>query len=210
MDICEQLCCNTLGAFFKEPAKGVAEEEALCRCHSIYFLPFLVSVCLLKGIETYEYATKVGEVFAEGSLAIDMQGINRYHFIELLHQHIGTFYKLGSICGRPPTGEVAVLIRFSALIIKAMGDLMADSRGCGIAIYERIIEIGIFIAGYSHHGCGQHNLVIRLVVVGIVSLWCHGPFIAVYRLAQLAHFVVIPPLVGTHHVEGIGATVYFE
>ena len=99
-----------------------------------------------------------------------MQCIQRYHFVELLHQYLCTFIELCSIRRRPPVTQVAFLVRLPAFIVKAMRDLVAYGRCSGIAVYKGVIKLGVFVSRYGHLCCRKYDLVVRRIVVSIVGL----------------------------------------
>ncbi len=149
----------------------------------MYLFALLISFCLFKGIEPYQYTAQVGKVLAQCGLTVYMQRIQRHHTVKLLHQHISPLAELHRVGKCPPVGQVTFFIKFSSLVIKSMRYLVAYCRCPCVAIYHRIIQLFVAVSRHRHHCSRQHYLVVRFVVVSIVSLRCHAPLIAVYWLA---------------------------
>ncbi len=200
----QQARAQALVALLVQPAQRVAEEVALGRRQAADLLAGLVLVGLLERFQAQQHAAVVGDVLAQAGLAVDVQARQRLVGVELRDHLLRGGVEARLVVLRPPAGEVALRVVLAALVVEAVGDLVADGAGRRVAVGDRIVDLRI---GHARHGedrRGQHDLVVRRVVVGVVGLRRHLPFGPVDGLAELRQVVLEAPARGGHHVGGVG------
>src|SRR5690606_807773 len=93
----------------------------------------------------------------QGKLSLNVYPFQWLIRIILRHQLAGSFLKILKIFVLPPVLQVAVRIIATALIVKTMGNLMANHRA-DTAIIDRCIRL-IVVEGRLQNPCGENNLV---------------------------------------------------
>ena len=129
-----------------------------------------------------------------------MQRVDGHVAVVLCDDPLRALLELLLVGRRPPTLEVALLVELAALVIEAVRDLVADRAPRGVAVDQRVVDQGVGDAGQDEGGRRQHDLVVRRVVVGIVSLRRHLPLGAIDRLVELGDVVVALPFVAADRV----------
>ena len=122
--------------------------------------------------------------------------------VELGSEHFGFLLELRLIRRRPPVGHVAVRVKEAALVVEAMGHLMAD-HDTDAAVIDGVIRIGVEERRLQDGG-READLIGRRVIVGIDRLRRHAPFGLVRRLAEFGHIVGHIPGAGTAQILKIG------
>ena len=90
--------------------------------------------------------------------------------------------KCVAVVGRPPVFQISLAVGAAALVVEAVGDLVADDRA-DRAVVDRIVGVGIKERRLKNAG-GEDDLVHRRIVIGVDGRGGHVPFIAIDRLAQ--------------------------
>ena len=212
------------------PDAAIAQVEALGRSEAVHLLAVAV---LLRGLESVigdAQAALVGDVLAQGQVAVGMLVLHDDDLVELCSQLLGGFLELLAVLLGPPVGHVAVLVKHAALVIKAVGHLVADNHADGTKVGS---IVSLYIKeGRLQDGGGEADLVGRGVVVGVHRLRCHAPFVPVNGLAHLVQVAagliqagsldvviqalagiylqtaVVAPLVGVTDLDGEGVELH--
>ncbi len=103
-------------------------------------------------------------------------------------QHLGAFLETGGVLRRPPVAQHPVAVGLAALVVEAVGDLVADDRA-DAAIVDGRVRVRIE-EGRLQDGGREDDLVARRVVVGVHRLGRHAPFQRIDGLADLAALVI--------------------
>jgi hypothetical protein len=153
-------------------------------------------------------ARVVGDVLAQGQLAVDVVARQRLEGVVLLDQHRGLGLEVLVVGLGPPVAQVAVAVVLGALVVEAVADLVAD-HGADAAVVDRVVRVGVEERRLQDRG-REHDLVHLRVVVGVDGLRRHAPLVAVDRLAQLVDFAVGFDHARTHHVADQVVTLHHQ
>ena len=132
MYVAEELGTQTFRSLLIGPGAGVAEQEALDRGESTDRFSTAELPGLLERIEREEHVAVVRQILTEAGLAIDGYTGQRLEGVVLRDHYGGPFLKTCRILCRPTIRKVAAAVEHPALVVKAVGDLVADGGGCGI------------------------------------------------------------------------------
>src|SRR5438105_8148657 len=98
---------------------------------------------------------------------------------------------MGCVLRRPPVREFAFEIKFRALIIEAVADLVPDGSADGPVIGSSVrlrIEEGRF-----QNGSREVQSVLKREIKRVDGLRSHPPFVAVNRSTQLGQLMMVFP-----------------
>ena len=172
-------------AILLAPHLAEAEEEALIAGETIDSLRLLAAKAALPAIIGDGDAGQIGDILAQGQLAIHLLAGDRLVRAVLGHDLVGALLEALHVFSRPPIGKPAGLVIFAALIVEMVGDFVAD-HGADAAIVHGIIGIGIKERRLQN--CGrEHDFVPGRVGIGVHRHRRHEPLAAVHRLVQLGH-----------------------
>src|SRR5947208_17070925 len=111
---------------------------------------------MVSGVGRFE-AAEIGEVLAQGQLALDVYTGKRLVSIELLGKHVRVnLVPVGGLPG-PPVAQSPLGIELAAFVIEAVAHLMPDGR-TGFAIVDGGIGAGVE-EGRLELGGGKGDLV---------------------------------------------------
>ena len=108
--------------------------------------------------------------------------------VVLPDERVGAFLEGGAVLVGPPVRQVTATVIAGALVVEAMADLVADDRA-DCAEVHCVIGLGVKERGLEDCG-GEHDFVLRGVVVGVDGLGRHVPFVAVDGAPELVPFAV--------------------
>ena len=187
---------NLLVADVARPDIGVGEEESLLRGEAVGIVAKgLGRHEFLEGGEGYLQAAMVGDVLAQGELAVGVEVGQHLDGVEVVDEDTSPLLEAGGVVSRPPVLEVAVLVVLAALVVEAVGHLVANDHADGAVVagvVGRHVKEGVL-----EYAGGEAYLVGGGVVVGIDGLGRHEPLVAIDGLAGLGEHVVV--------LEGVGA-----
>ncbi len=116
-----------LRTIFAAPVLGVAEEELLRGGVSALLLAqvemFACGISEKRDVSQAKAAV-IGSVFAQRELAIDMHAAGDGEVSVLLHFAVSLPFELLCVGCRPPFGKIARAVKFSALIVEAVRELV--------------------------------------------------------------------------------------
>src|SRR5262245_53912980 len=118
--------------------------------------------------------------------------------IELFDNALGPLLKVLQIVRRPPVFQISLCVKFSSLIVEAMGHLVSDNCAhsavvnCVVSIRkeERRLE----------YACRKDYLVRKRIVICVHSRRCYAPLSQVGRLADLVQISAKGKLIGLEDV----------
>ena len=94
------------------------------------------------GIEREGEAAEVGDVLAHGEVAVDVHAGQRLEGVVLRAQLPGAVFERLGVVGGPPVAQVAVGVDLAALVVEAVGELVADHAADG-AVVDGGVGVGI-------------------------------------------------------------------
>ena len=136
-----------------------------------------------------EQASVVGSVLTQGELAVDVDVIHDDELAIFVYEAVGLAFELLCILRRPPVAEIALGVELLALVVEAVGELVADDT-TDVSIIHGVIYFGIVEVGLQNTG-REVDVVHAGVVVGIYGRWCHAPLAMVYGLADFVQLAVV-------------------
>ena len=126
----------------------------------------------------------VGDVLAEGELAVELHlARDRAVARVLVDEAPRALLELGGVSLRPPVLQAAVRRELAALVVEAVGELVADHPAGG-AVVDRVVR-GEIEEGRLEDARREVDVVPQRVVVGVHGGRAHVPLPAVERLADL-------------------------
>src|SRR5258708_1379705 len=115
------------------------DKEALFGRETVDELAFLAHQRALERLVGEGDAAEVGDVFAEGQLAVDVHAGQHLIAVELVHHLLGAGLELLGVGLRPPLREVAVSVVVATLVVEAVRDFVADDRP-DAAVVDGVIQ----------------------------------------------------------------------
>ena len=100
---------------------------------------FLPRVSVLPGHVSQHQPAQVGDIFAHGELAVDLDVIHGDVLRILVGDATGALLKLLAILRRPPVAQIALRVELAAFVVEAVGQFVADG-GAGVAIVRSIVR----------------------------------------------------------------------
>src|SRR6202012_2862791 len=97
------------------------------------------------GEESQLESAKICDVFTQRQFSVYVQIVHSDKAVILLHHAIGAFGELLAVRRGPPLFKIALAVKLASLIIKAVGQLMADDGSCSSVIHcavPAVIEKG--------------------------------------------------------------------
>ncbi len=143
----------------------------------------------MEGVEGVGEAGYVGDVFAEGLAAFDVEIGEGGVGVVLGGEGGGDGFEVGEIFRGPPVADAAHGVEGSALRVKGVADLVADDGADG-AVVVRGGSLGIEEGGLKNSG-GEVETVVEREVDGVDGLGRHAPLFAVDGGADAVQRVVI-------------------
>ena len=162
-------------------------------------MPFLFGAVEVGHVGEDEAAV-VGGVFAEGELAVDFEIVDGGEVAVLGDEAAGAGVELLDVGGRPPVAEVALAVELAALVVEAVGELVADD-GADVAVVDGVILFGV-VEGGLEDASGEVDVVHAGVVVGVDGGRGHAPLAAVDGLADFGKLAVVFKGVGPLEIAG--------
>ena len=190
------------GAIDAAPGDGVGEEEALVAGEAVDGGGGLALQRFVVGVVGDGEAAEVGDVFAEGEFAVDVDVVDADAGVEFLDDFVGAGGVAGAVFGGPPVVEVSCGVVLAALVIEAVGHFVADDGADG-AVVDGIIGVGLEEGGLQDAG-GEDDSVERGVVVGVDGGGRHVPERVIDGPAELGEPEVIVEGGGAEGVEDVG------
>ncbi|OQA07501.1 MAG: hypothetical protein BWY66_01373 [bacterium ADurb.Bin374] len=147
----------------------------------------------LVGLVSDRQAGVVGDILAEGQLAVHVVSRKGAEGAILGDKPLGAHLEVPMVFLRPPVAQVALAVAGGALVVEAVPDLVADHRAdrpvvhgvVGFEVEERRLE----------DRRGEHDLVHFGVVIRVHRLGRHSPLLTVDRLSEFVQFAHILELV---------------
>src|SRR6185437_9746230 len=186
---------RSLGANVLAPDLAVAEEEALLAVVAVNGGVGLVGEGGLHRHVGDAGTAAVAEILAERELAVDLDAGDGAEVVVLVDQASGAFGEGLGVGGRPPVAQVALGIELAALVVKAVGHLVADDDA-DRAVVAGIVALLIEERRLEDAG-GEDDLVELGFVIGVDRGRGHLPLAAVHGLADLVELAA--------GLEGLGA-----
>src|ERR1700681_4204405 len=115
------------------------------------------------GVERYERAAEIGDVFTHGQIAFHMEARKRLVAVELPAEHRSARSELIGIRVRPPGREYAAAVVFASLVVVSVDHFVTD-HGADAAVVDRWIGRRIEEGRLEYPGGKDH-----LVEAGIVA-----------------------------------------
>ena len=143
----------------------------------------------MKGVEGGGEAGNVGDVFAEGLLAVDGEIGERLVGVVLGDEGCGDGVEVREILGGPPVANAACGVEGCAFGVEGVADLVADDGADGAVVVSGG-AVGIE-EGRLQDCCGEVEAVVERQVDGVDSLRIHAPLFTVDGLADALEGVVI-------------------
>ena len=112
-------------------------------------------------------------------------------FVILLAEHVGLGLEGLVVRVIPPAVHITLLVEEPALVVEAVGHLVADHHADG-AIVDCVVSVGVEERRLEY-GCREADFVGGRVVIGIDGLRGHMPFARIGRLAELVEILGCPP-----------------
>ena len=105
-----------------------------------------------------------------------------FNRVEVLFHHFRALLKACTVFLCPPINQVAILVKLTTLVIKAVGHLMANHY-TNRTIVKRVVRVHIkeWILQNTRR---EADFVGSRIVICVHRLWGHKPFIFIYWLAQ--------------------------
>ena len=123
-----------------------ADEEALLGCETVLRRQRLVRGFRLPRQPREHFAAQVRDVLAVGELAVDLDVVDDRVRRELVDDALRAFLEgLGVLLG-PPVLEIALGIELAALVVEAVGELVADGPP-GVAVVRRVVHLRVIQRG---------------------------------------------------------------
>src|SRR5947209_19989335 len=121
---------------------GEADEEALLRREPIQRLKILVFGGIFPGYISQNLAAKIGHVFTQRKLAVDVDVIYDNKACILVLNTLGPLLEFLGVLFRPPVAQIAFSVELAALVVKAVCQFVSDGAA-GVAVIGSIIELSI-------------------------------------------------------------------
>src|SRR5438270_1410326 len=120
------------------PDLGKAQEEALLRSKSVLGLGGfgIFGHGFAQRHERDAQAAIVGRILAQGQASVEVNIVYGDKRAVLIGDAAGALFEFFAVFLRPPVGEVALSIKLAALIVKAMGKLVADHNADAAKIHR--------------------------------------------------------------------------
>ena len=183
------------------PYSGVGKEEALVGGKAVgHVCPGLAGIflCLLECCVSHLQATVVGQVLAEGEIAVGLKVGQHADVGEEIGHHLCASLKLVAVAFCPPVAEVAFLVKLAALVVESVSHLMTDDHADG-AVVEGIVSLHVE-EGVLQDAGGEAYLVGGGIVVGVDGLRVHIPLVAVNGLLVFfLHSLAVGPFAHILH-----------
>ena len=87
-------------------------------------------------------AAEVGDVLARGELAVDLDVVDDRVLRVLVGDALRALLEALGVLLRPPVPQIAVGVELPALVVEAVGQLVADG-GAGVAVVRRVVELRV-------------------------------------------------------------------
>ena len=181
------------------PYGSVSQEETLFGCETVHFaFDLAVFLGLLEsGVGDIQTAV-VSDVLTEGEFTVGIDTGRNFNAVEMINDELGFLLEGGGILFGPPVGEVAVFVVVTALVVEAVGHLVADNHADGTVV-GGIIRVHVEERRLQDAG-REAYLVGGGVIIGVHRLRGHLPFGRIDFLADFAHVVSHIETAGVHHV----------
>ena len=179
-----------LVAYVACPDTRVREVETLLGSEAVDYGQRILLCSVLECLHRNHQATVVGDILAQCKLAVCVEAGENLNLVEEVHDDLCALVELGCILVGPPVCEVTLLVELTALVVEAVGHLVADDNSDG-TIVERVVLIHVK-ERVLEDTCREADLVCCGVVVCVHGLWCHVPLLAVNRLAPLLIDMLVP------------------
>ena len=124
------------------PALSVADEEALLGSEAVDRFQFLAAGFTLPGHVSQHQPAQIGDIFAHGQLAVDLDVIHGDILRILVGDATGALVKLFAILRRPPVAQIALGIELAAFVVEAVRQFVANG-GAGVAVVRGVVRAGI-------------------------------------------------------------------
>src|SRR5579883_2136379 len=104
--------------------------------------------------------------------------------VVLFHQTVGALLERLGVCFGPPVAKISFGVELAALIVEAMGQLMADDRANCAVIYG-VVHFVVIKRRLKNSG-GEIHVVFLSVVIGVDGGLGHLPIGLVHRFADFS------------------------
>src|ERR1700730_11532362 len=146
-------------------------------------------------------AAEVADAFAEHKLAVLMQAGLDLVGVELFFDAGGALVKIFSVIGGPPVTQISLSVELRSLIVKAVGDFVAD-YGAHAAVIDGVVGLGV-VEGRLQDAGGKDDFVHGGVVVGGDGGRRHAPLVAVHGLPDFCKFASVFKRGGAAQIDGV-------
>ena len=143
----------------------------------------------VEGVEGGGETGYVGDVFAEGLPAVDVDVGEGLVGVVLGGEGGGDGFEVGEVFGGPPVADAAFGVEGGAFGVEGVADLVADDGADGSVV---VGGGGLGIEeGWLQDGGGEVEAVVERKIDGVDGLRGHAPLFAVGGLADAAEGVVV-------------------
>src|SRR5580658_1647659 len=129
---------------------------------------------VLKGLEGDADAGVIGGVLTERQMAVEVLTRSHLKAVVLLGIALAAILELGEVIGCEPHADVALRVVLCALVVEAVGHLVADDDADAAEVDGRIL--GDVIERRLQDPGGEVDVVLRRLVVGVDGRRRHAPF----------------------------------
>src|SRR5579863_1508030 len=193
-------------AFSPDRPKG--NEKTLLGSETIDESSVLSGEGFFQSSERDSESAKIGDAFTQNKLAIFVKVALNGIGIELFDDALCPGFEILGVFGCPPIAQITVGVELSALIVKTVSHLMADS-GADAAVIESIIRLGVK-EGVLKNAGGKNDFVKLGIVIGVHSGGSHAPFAVVHGRADLGKIAVEFKRIAPKEVQHVRAAVNGE
>ena len=127
-----------------------------------------------------------------------MHGVNGNVFVELRDQHFRPLRKFYGIFGQPPRHEIPCGVILASLVVKTVRDFMPNCRSGDVTIRHSVVNLVVSKTRNHKNGGGQHNFVVRRIVISVICLRRHAPLCSVNGFSEFRRNVIIPPFISCY------------
>src|SRR3569832_918225 len=188
--VADQLAAQGVGPALGAPDLGPAQGHALVAGPAVGRRRGLDMQRGVIGVAREQEAAQVGDVLAHGQLAVDVRAGDGLECGVLLTQMIGAGLEGGAVGRPPPVDQPAHAVGLAALIVEAVGHLVADDAP-DAAVVDGRVGVGVEEGRLQGRG-GDGDLVLLGVVGGVDRLRAHARAVVAATGAAQALDLALP------------------
>ena len=168
MDVAVDNHRRVFGRAVAGPHAGISQIETLVGREAVDGLQGLLLHAVQEGTIGDVQSAVVAHVLAEGLLAVHLQSGQRLLLREPVGDDLGALVVVGLVLGRPPVGQVTILVELTALVVEAVSHLVAHDDADG-TIVRGIVGLGVE-ERWLQDGSGEVDAVEQRVIEGVDRL----------------------------------------